>query len=121
MAERGTVEIFVSMELLQEISRVLRYDRIAEILRRSGTRPHTVMETIVKLCSIIDVRVVSRVIQEDPSDNRVLACAKQADAQFLVTGDHHILRLGQYGRTKIVNASAYLRTHPATTHKRKRH
>lgn len=30
MAERGTVEVFASMELLQEITRVLRYDRIAE-------------------------------------------------------------------------------------------
>jgi len=121
MAERGLVEIFTSMELLQEITRALRYDRTAEILKRARTPPHTIMQTIVRLYSIIDVKDVVRVVKEDPSDNRVLACAKQADAQFLVSGDHHILQLGQYGRTKIVSASAYLQTQPATTRKKKRH
>jgi putative PIN family toxin of toxin-antitoxin system len=121
MAERGQVEVVASMELLEEIARVLRYDRIAEILGRSGTRPQTVMETIVRLCAIMDVKVVARMVREDPTDNLVLACAKQAGAQFLVSGDHHILRIGQYGRTKIVNASAYLKIQPVTTRKRKRH
>ena len=121
MAERGQVEVVASMELLQEITQVLRYDRIAQILERGGTRPQTVMETIVKLCSIIEVKVVARMVREDQTDNRVLACAKQAGAQFLVSGDHHILRLGQYGRTKIVDASAFLEIQPVTTRKRKRH
>jgi putative PIN family toxin of toxin-antitoxin system len=108
MAEERLVEVFVSLEMLDEINRVLQYEKIMEILERSRTRSSTVMGTITRLSSIVDVKAEVHVVEEDPSDNHVLACAKEAGAQFVVSGDRHLLTLGRYGKTRILGASAFL-------------
>lgn len=39
------------------------------------------------------------VIKEDPPDDRVLECAVSSGADYIVTGDKDLLRLGQYDAT----------------------
>jgi len=117
MAEDRLVEVFVSLEVLDEINRVLQYEKIMEILKRSRTRSSTVMGTIARLSSIIDVKTEVRVVEEDPSDNHVLACAKEAGAKFIVSGDRHLLTLGRYGNAKILSASAFLQIQRKTRRK----
>jgi len=77
MAEDGLIQVFASLEMLDEINRVLQYEKIIGILKRSRTRSSTVMGTIVRLTSIVDVKAEVHVVVEDPSDNHVLACAKK--------------------------------------------
>ncbi|MGD0550830.1 MAG: putative toxin-antitoxin system toxin component, PIN family [Candidatus Bathyarchaeia archaeon] len=108
MAEERLVEVFVSLEMMDEINRVLQYEKIIGILKRTRTRSSTVMGTIARLSSIVDVKAEVHVVDEDPSDNHVLACAKEAGAQFVVSGDRHLLTLGRYGNAKIVGASGFL-------------
>jgi len=106
MAEDGLVHVFASLEMLDEINRVLQYEKIIGILKRSRTRSSTVMGTIARLASIVDVKTEVHVVVEDPSDNHVLACAKEAHAQFIVSGDRHLLALGRYGNARILTLSA---------------
>jgi predicted nucleic acid-binding protein len=47
-------------------------------------------------------------INEDPTDNSVLDCAVEAGADYLVTGDRHLLRLKKCGNIKIVNPQQLL-------------
>ena len=113
MAEERLVEVFVSLEMLDEINRVLQYEKIMEILERTRTVSSTVMGTITRLSSIVDVKAEVHVVEEDPSDNHVLACAKEAAAQFIVSGDRHLLTLGRYGNARILGASAFLQIQKA--------
>lgn len=108
LAEEGLVQVFASLEMLDEINRVLQYEKIVVILKRSRTRSSTVMGTIARLASIVDVKTKVHVVEEDPSDNHVLACAKGTGAQFIVSGDRHLLTLSRYGNARIVSASAFL-------------
>jgi len=49
-------------------------------------------------------------LSADPDDDYLLAMAKAAAADFLVTGDaKHLLRLGKLGRTRIVTPREFLR------------
>jgi predicted nucleic acid-binding protein len=65
----------------------------------AGKEPSSIMATIMSLCSLIDPR--SRVvIQEDAADNHVLACAKDSRANFVASGNPHLLKLGEYEKTK---------------------
>jgi putative PIN family toxin of toxin-antitoxin system len=118
MAEERLVEVFVSLEMLDEINRVLQYEKIMEILERSRTRSSTVMGTITRLSSIVDVKAEVHVVEEDPSDNHVLACAKEAAAQFVVSGDRHLLKLGRYRNARILGASAFLQIQRARTRRK---
>lgn len=54
-------------------------------------------------------RLQVRVIAEDPDDNAVLACAKEGDAAYIVTGDGHLLSLGAYEGIPIVTPVQFLR------------
>ena len=60
--------------------------------------------------SLVDVKTRVEAIEKDPSDNRILSCAKEANMQFVVSGDRHLLQLGDYENIRILTASRYLET-----------
>lgn len=47
-------------------------------------------------------------VSDDPDDDRVLECAAAAQADYLLTGDKHLLKLGSYRATRIVKAAEFL-------------
>ena len=47
------------------------------------------------------------IIQRDPTDNKFLECAAVAQADFLVTGDDHLLALGSFRQTRILTLSRF--------------
>ena len=49
------------------------------------------------------------VVQEDPDDNLVLACALQAKANYLVSYDPHLLKLKEYQNIKILTPRELLK------------
>lgn len=48
------------------------------------------------------------VIREDPADNMFLECAVEAEADYIISGDRHLLRLGTFEGTPILSPRAYL-------------
>ena len=42
---------------------------------------------------------------DDPGDNMVLACALEAGAQYIVTGDPHLLNLKEYRGVHILSVA----------------
>ena len=108
MAEDKEVQLFVSLDILDEIRRVVEYEKILSILKRSGKEPSSLMSTIIRLCSLVDVKSNVQAVPEDPSDNQVLACAKDARADFVVPGNRHLLKLGKFEHVKVLTASDFL-------------
>lgn len=114
MAEDKLIQIFVSPDILKEINRVLEHEKIVRILKRSGTQPSSIMTRIFSLSSLVEGRVTVKAIEEDSADNRILSCAKEARAQFIVSSNHHLLQLGMYDNIRILSASSFLRTQNAS-------
>jgi len=108
MAEDRQVQLFASLDILDEIHRALEYEKILSILKRSGKAPSSIMATIVSLCSLVDVKSKAKAIQEDPTDNQILACAKDAAADFIISGDRHLLKLGEYANVRVLTAANFL-------------
>ncbi len=47
-------------------------------------------------------------LSRDKNDNKLLICAKDGDADYLVTGDKkHLLTLKKIGKTKIISAKTF--------------
>jgi predicted nucleic acid-binding protein len=44
----------------------------------------------------------------DPTDNRILECAVTSGSDYLVSGDHPLLKVGQYQGCKIVTPAEFL-------------
>jgi putative PIN family toxin of toxin-antitoxin system len=50
----------------------------------------------------------SLAVLEDDADNRVLECALEASADFIISGDHHLLDMGEFRGIPILQASEFL-------------
>ena len=49
------------------------------------------------------------IIRNDPSDNKILECALSARAEYIVTGDKHLLDIKNYKEINILNPADFLR------------
>jgi hypothetical protein len=47
-------------------------------------------------------------VKEDPADDKVLECALAADADFIVSGDKHLLKLREFRGIPIITTKQAL-------------
>lgn len=55
-----------------------------------------------------DLYMVSKV-RKDPEDNKFIACAVEGDADYIVSGDEHLLDLKHFKSIQIVDARVFLK------------
>ena len=48
-------------------------------------------------------------IADDPTDNKFLACALEADVDYIVSGDNHLLSLKHFQRIQVVDAATFIK------------
>ena len=49
------------------------------------------------------------VIKKDPADNKFISCAIEGEADYIISGDEHLLNLKHYKGIQIVNAFSFLK------------
>lgn len=93
LAEAGGIQLLTSDDIIAEVATVLRRDKFAW--------PEQEIDKALRQLSRFTVPVrpthTLDIITADPPDNRILECAEAGRADYIVTGDHHLLRLRQYG------------------------
>jgi hypothetical protein len=52
--------------------------------------------------------ILVSVVMDDPDDNRVLECAVTAEADYVVSGDPHLLKPGSYGGIAILTVRKFM-------------
>lgn len=105
--------LLVSPPILDEIARVLAYPKIA---RRHGWSRKQILAFVQDLSGLAIVtpgQIQLSVIREDPDDDRYLECAVEGRAEYIVSGDRHLLALRTYRGIAIVPPRAFLAALPA--------
>ena len=95
---------FLSPALAQEVREVLRRPKFG----LAEPQVDRICTALRDLLHLVYPQEGASVIKEDPNDNAVLACAFEAGADCIVTGDHHLLDLGRYQDIEIVRPSEFL-------------
>ena len=49
------------------------------------------------------------VVKIDPDDNKIIACAVEALAKIIISGDHHLIDLGEYEDIRIMTPDTFLK------------
>jgi putative PIN family toxin of toxin-antitoxin system len=105
LAEAGSIQLVTSDAILAEVAQVLRGDKFAW--------PDEEIDKALRQLSRFTERVrpthTLDIITVDPSDNRILECADAGRADYIVSGDDHLLRLKQHGNAPIVKVAAFLK------------
>ncbi len=94
--------IYISKEIIFELSKVLLYPRIAKILENAGIREKDVLRVISDDSKMVEPKIKLHIIDKDEEDNKILECALAARADFIVSGDKHLLELDKFRKTKIL-------------------
>ncbi|HEY1267330.1 MAG TPA: putative toxin-antitoxin system toxin component, PIN family [Candidatus Binatia bacterium] len=100
--------LLTSPALLDELGRVLRYPRIKKRHEWSEKEIETFLEDLAYLAIFTPGELSPTVIDDDPTDDRYLECAVERAADYIVSGDTHLLGLGHYREIQILAPREFL-------------
>lgn len=100
----GQVVCFTSLPILDEVREVLQRPKFG----LSPDQALALIEELHDLCEIVTPTRRVYAVVDDPDDNAVLECALAADAAIVVSGDAHLLDLGQWKQIRILSPSQAL-------------
>ena len=106
--EAEQFQLLLSEPILEEIGRVLHYGKIAKRHRLSEEKLLTFLEDLAHLAILTLGKLKLVVIKDDPQDDRYLECAIEGDAEYVVSGDQHLLNLKEYKGIQILTPRAFL-------------
>ncbi|MHB9027452.1 MAG: putative toxin-antitoxin system toxin component, PIN family [Candidatus Latescibacterota bacterium] len=105
------LNLAVSHDILDEAYRVVRYPKLVKQIKKHDTAPEDVDSIIKRFSTISSVtpgELTLDVTQDDPSDNKILVCAIESEADYIISGDHHLTNLREFQRITIVNPATFL-------------
>lgn len=101
----GTFNLFLSKDILNEIERVLNYPKF----NFSEKEKTEFLNLLRKISTIVKPSLTLEIIKQDSEDNKILECAIESQADFVISGDDHLLSLGEFEEIKILRASEFLK------------
>jgi len=103
-AIEGGIRLYISEPIIAELEGLLRRPKF----HFNSRLIQNIISELIGIAEWVEPQSTIRVVVEDPADNRILECAIEAKAQYLVTGDNHLLRLKEYGEITIVNPDQFI-------------
>jgi putative PIN family toxin of toxin-antitoxin system len=97
-------EIVSSKQMLAELGDVLSRRKFG-FMRRQLNEFLLIM---VKRSIVATIIEIPEIVAEDPDDNVVLATALEGEAEYIISGDKHLLRLREYRGIRIVSVREML-------------
>lgn len=94
-ARAGRITLFTSPVLLAELEDVLSREKFAERIVRVGSSVAQMLAGYRALATIVRPASIEPAVR-DPDDDHVLACAKAAQAQLIVSRDKDLLDLREH-------------------------
>lgn len=102
------IRLFASSHILRELERVLSYPKLVNRHRLDSEELKGFISDILSIVSLVEEKKIVEVIMEGPADNHYLSCAFDAEVDFIVSGDVHLLNLGEYEGIKIITPAQLL-------------
>ncbi len=106
----GTFELAVSEEILQEIKATLLKPHIQKELFLLENEIDEIISLIREKALVVtqDLYQTDKILS-DPDDNKFLGCALEIKADYIVSGDNHLLSLKHFHGIQIVDAASFIR------------
>ena len=109
------IVLLMSEGILAELDEKLQLPRIRKWLPSQEENHRWILQLLQTQARIILVPPSECLpVTGDPEDDYVLATVRLGQAEYLVTGDKGLLRLGEYARAKIVSPKDFVELLSAT-------
>jgi len=110
LCRNGVIRILECDETLDEVKRVIQYNKFADRLSDLGITAIEVFAYFMNLVTYVpSPEIMPDIIKQDPFDNIFLGLASENSASLIVSGDNHLLDSESYKVIQIVTPSEGVR------------
>lgn len=97
------IHIFTSPEIDNEIS-----EKLIQKFNLPQHEVNKILSDFSTFTTPVSVKKRCNVIVDDPDDDKFVECAVECHADFIISGDRHLLKLKEYEGIKMVNPAGFL-------------
>lgn len=108
-ARLGKSRLLVTTEIVTEMQRTLERPKFKPYFLRRETEPHRLIDDYTTLARYVTPVAVTDCPIQDKKDLMFIECAIGGGADYIVSGDHHLLDLKSYQKIMIVTPMEFLR------------
>ena len=107
--DKKRIICILSKDIIDEYERVIGCDEIIGKVENKALILSKVVQNVILDSELVQPRIRLNIVKDDPTDNRVIECAKAGRSNFLITNDAHLLTLKEFESIKIVTPKEFLR------------
>lgn len=104
----GHFELVLSPAILAEVRRVLLYPRLQRKHGWSEAQIDDFLAGITAAATLTPGMLSIQAVPDDPTDDKYIACALEAGASYVVSGDRHLTQLQSYQGVEIVTPAFFI-------------
>lgn len=108
LLEESSFELIVSPAILAEVRRSLSYRKVRKYIKASDEDLELWVASLELIAQPVEGNLRVNAVAEDPDDNKYIEAAVEGLAQFIVSGDRHLLSLKSYQDIRIVTPRVFL-------------
>jgi putative PIN family toxin of toxin-antitoxin system len=103
--QRGIIKPAASKKIIDKYLRVLTYPKFKLSEEEIN---YLLYQEIIPYFDIIDAQPGPRIVKKDPEDDKFIRCALAAGAEYIISGDKHLLALKEYQKIRILSPSEFI-------------
>jgi len=103
LAKAKVVQAVYCAPMLAELA-----DKLRQKFDFDENHIEAVVYQIRQYATKIEIPGTLQVVAQDPDDDKFIECAIVASAHWIVSGDHHLLDLGEYQGIRILTAQSFI-------------
>lgn len=102
-------QLVMSHAILDELQRVLFYPKIRMRIKKTDEELSAWPDALSIISFFVEPRhQYATLVKEDPEDDRYMIAALESSAKYIISGDKHLLDLGNFEEIKILTAQQFL-------------
>lgn len=107
LLRNAAFDVVLSEKIVEEVLRALAYPKVRRAARVK-IQPDVWLEDLVVLAQFVRGDYEAAGVSDDPDDDKYIAAAIEARATFVVSGDPHLLEVGEHQGVRIITPRAFL-------------
>jgi uncharacterized protein len=101
-------ELYTSRPILEDLKRVLGYPRIRKRHRWTDEEIEIFVDSLADAANLTPGELQISAVEQDPTDNKIVACAVEGQADYVVASDEHLVSLENFQGIRVVSPRRFL-------------
>ena len=106
--QQKAFDLVVSELILAEYRKVLAYNHVRRIHRLTDEELAREVQNLRELALIVETSQDLHVVADDPADDKFVEAAVVGGADFIVSGDRHLLQVRSFQGVRVLTPVAFL-------------